>query len=337
MVRFLSCNVRGLGDYLKRKKLFHYFHIEDLDVVCLQETHSTKNVAKNWRTQWGGPIFYSHGTSASRGVAILFSKKLNVKIINSDHDNEGRIVKVRFQYEDIQLVICNIYAPNSDDPNFFINLFESLTPYNKSNLIIVGDFNLVLNLNLDKQGRPNTHKNAQKVFHSFIEELDLIDPWRFFNPNDTVFTWERGNVKVRLDFFLISHSLLQFVNTATIIDSYEITDHKYPFLDIQLTANSRGKGVWKLNTSLLQDKELKQNIENIIDEQILTEYKNHTHRWEIIKLLVRTECLRFSIAKNKTRLDKLHNIEQQLFDLSNSAMLPLSQTQLALRASLIQQ
>lgn len=166
MIRFLLCNARGLRDYQKRKKYFHYFHIKAYDVICLQETHSTVNVAKIWKTQWGGQIFYSHGINNARGVAILFKKHFNVDFITSEHDLEGRRVLVKFRYEDTPITICNVYAPNDDRPEFFEQTFETLP--SETNLILGGDFNLVLDLNLDKVGgRSATHTRSQAVVKSF--------------------------------------------------------------------------------------------------------------------------------------------------------------------------
>ena len=44
----------------------------------------------------------------------------------------------------------NIYAPNSDNPTFFENVFEQVDSFdNKDYYIICGDFNLVLDPEID--------------------------------------------------------------------------------------------------------------------------------------------------------------------------------------------
>jgi exonuclease III len=46
-----------------------------IDIVCLQETHSTDKVELKWKREWGENSIWNHGLSNSRGVAILFSEK----------------------------------------------------------------------------------------------------------------------------------------------------------------------------------------------------------------------------------------------------------------------
>lgn len=242
-------------------------HIKKYDIVFLQETHSTKHDAKNWRAQWGGPVFYSHGTNASKGVAILFRKNFNVNIITSEHDQEGRRVIVRFNYEDFQLLACNVYGPNTDQPDFFIETFHDIAKLSKDNVILGGDFNLVLDLDIDKRGgRNTTHLKARQVIKDFMEDLSLTDVWRCKTIQLKEYTWQRDNIKVRLDFFLISSNLVQLVNQAQILDSYSLSDHNFPFISIEFTHNPKGRGYWKFNTSLLRDKEYVAIINQLIDE-----------------------------------------------------------------------
>lgn len=70
---FVSWNVRGLGDGVKRVALFSTLKKYALAVVCLQETHlqpGTLSMLKH------GPFhtqFHSMHTAYSRGVSILIS------------------------------------------------------------------------------------------------------------------------------------------------------------------------------------------------------------------------------------------------------------------------
>ena len=49
------------------------------------------------------------------------------------------------------MTLANIYAPNKDNPAFF-DLFYHLSEFNCHDIVIVGDFNLVLDLEKDKRG-----------------------------------------------------------------------------------------------------------------------------------------------------------------------------------------
>ena len=78
--------------------------------------------------------------------------------------------------------------------------------------IIGGDLNLVLDLEKDKQGgRYTTNKNAAEFVKTNLQIEDLIDNWRFMNPECYRYTGRRTNptlVMVHLDYLLISSSLL---------------------------------------------------------------------------------------------------------------------------------
>ena len=43
-----------------------------------------------------------------------------------------------------------LYAPNDDDPSFFFNFFDHLNDFKCNEVIIGGDLNLALDLDLDK-------------------------------------------------------------------------------------------------------------------------------------------------------------------------------------------
>jgi len=89
----MSFNCNGIGNKVKRQKFFTYVNDKIKKGFCfLQETHSTPNDEGKWRKQWKGEIFFSHGTSNSTGVAILFSKNSPFKVLKESKDTSGRIL-----------------------------------------------------------------------------------------------------------------------------------------------------------------------------------------------------------------------------------------------------
>ena len=82
-------NVCGLRDSNKRRKIFHYLHQKNYNVIFLQDTHSTPAVERYWRAEWGGEIFYAHGSSESRGCAILFTRGSLFKKLQICKDVQG--------------------------------------------------------------------------------------------------------------------------------------------------------------------------------------------------------------------------------------------------------
>ena len=62
------------------------------------------------------------------------------------------------------ITLVNVYAPNEDDPNFFKTLAEHIEDFQKDEIVIGGDFNLVLDVEKDKKGGlPKTNNNARKM------------------------------------------------------------------------------------------------------------------------------------------------------------------------------
>ena len=58
------------------------------------------------------------------------------------------------------LTLVNIYAPYNDNPNFFSKIF-SMISFECEEIILGGDFNLVMNVQRDKNGgNATTHRNS---------------------------------------------------------------------------------------------------------------------------------------------------------------------------------
>ena len=55
--------------------MFRYFKQQHYDIICLQETHLTKQDISIWEKQWGWKIIYVEGTAHSQAEMILISKK----------------------------------------------------------------------------------------------------------------------------------------------------------------------------------------------------------------------------------------------------------------------
>ena len=70
-------------------------------------------------------------------------------------DSTGRFLLTKIEINDKNLVICNVYAPNKDDSNFFVIFFTKVNNFSNASLILGGDWNLVL-----KDGGP-PHANRK--------------------------------------------------------------------------------------------------------------------------------------------------------------------------------
>ena len=73
-------NVRGIREQRKRRSIFTYLKDKKSKFYFLQETYSELNDEIIWRNEWGGEIFFSHGTKRSKGVCILIHPSVQDKV-----------------------------------------------------------------------------------------------------------------------------------------------------------------------------------------------------------------------------------------------------------------
>ena len=261
---------------MKRRETFRWLKMKKYAVYFLQEVHCTKDKEHIWSAEWGYSAIISSFSSASAGVCVLFNNNFNFQILKSFSDPEGRFVMADIKLESKILTLVNIYAPNEDKPTFFQNVLNQLLCFDCSEIILGGDFNLVLDVQKDKKGgRPVTHNNSLKEVKHISNVLDLIDIWRCFNPEAKRFTWRRRkpDIHCRLDFFLTSSSLSTTITNADILPGYK-TDHSLISIHLANDANPRGPGFWKLNTSFLLDEEYVGLIKKTITD-VANEYANN--------------------------------------------------------------
>ena len=124
-LKCISLNIRGLNKAIKRRKLFRWLHIGKYDVIFLQETYSDKTIENVWRAEWGGDIFYSHGSKHSRGVMTLIRPTVKVQNTNTSCDKNGRVLVVNLTIQEEEFCFANIYAPN--DQNLQVDFYTHLT------------------------------------------------------------------------------------------------------------------------------------------------------------------------------------------------------------------
>ncbi len=321
-INIISQNVRGLGDYQKRRKLFNWFHNKSENVFLLQESHSCKEKESIWKTEWGGDIFFSHGSGAARGVCIMFKNNVSKTIHNVLADDNGRYVIIDIEIDGVRLTLANIYGPNDDNPDFYIKLIELIESLPNDNRLIGGDFNLVLDIDKDKKGgNLTTNKKARNIVKAWMEETDLVDIWRIQHETENKYTWCRKKptrIFCRLDFFLVSFGMTERVNKSNI--SYGLdSDHSCITLDLSFCKTKRGRGFWKLNCSHLVDKTYVDKIKLCIKTTIQNnEGTDAILLWDTIKCKIRGDTIKYSSEKKRNNADKLKELEKTLERLNNT-------------------
>ena len=91
---FISNNVKGIGSFEKRLKICEHpkNNIHNNGFVFLQETNSLTEDEKKWKDDFKDPLFFSHGSTNSCGVAIGFCGLKSLHIIDKKSDENGRIL-----------------------------------------------------------------------------------------------------------------------------------------------------------------------------------------------------------------------------------------------------
>lgn len=326
-IKVISLNTRGIGqgdNGRKRRTIFRWLKQRKPCIWLLQETHTNLNSEKIWKNELGKnyEVVFSHGTKNSRGVAIILPIALNYQIDEIDIDNDGRSLILTIQKENIKYTIINVYAPTKDhnieQMNFINTLITKIRKYNTQNLIIGGDFNTVLNPDIDKSGGITAEKQsdyAQKILE-MMEEFNIVDVWRILNPNTKRFTRRQTNplIQSRIDYFLISANLLNLIENCNIEPSIK-SDHSLISIDFKGYQEwQRGRGFWKFNNQLLHDSTYINKIETLISKTV-TENKNMENKgllWDFIKCEIRKETISYSIRKAKDNKLKLKQLTENI-------------------------
>ena len=307
----------------KRRKIFKLVRDKKADIVLLQETHAS-NDSFLWANQWGNKCIFSDGTSQSRGVAIMLTKNTANTVQEIQRDMNGCYVFCKLKIGEYMYCIGNLYAPNTDCPSFFVDVKKVIREMDAVYTILGGDFNVVMNAELDRNIPHSYHNLSHEIVEELINEHDLTDVWRFNNPEKKQFTWVKCKPVIswsRIDYFLISHNLVQKCTSAE-IESCILSDHSLISLELELNTIKRGPGYWKFNDKLLLDTYFVEQMENYIcGLKRVYSYLDEYEFWEFAKDEIKAFSM--SYAKNASQkanmyqfnLAKLYSkLQQKLLD-----------------------
>ena len=302
----LSLNVRGIRDQIKRRSIFSYLKNQKANIYFLQETYSERADEKIWRNEWGGELFFSHGTTHSKGVCILINPFAQPKIDYYYANDSGRIVLITITLNGQKLSLCNIYAPNDQ-----VNQLQFMQELNNciidkselTSLIVGGDWNCTLSKK-DKIGgvpwKPSSYRN---LIVTTMEMFDLVDIQRMRHPKLRKFTYESKSLKLksRIDFFLIAKNLSGDVKNSEIYHAIA-PDHNAIYISISWPNKPpRGPGLWKFNNTLLKDMQYVSTVRDTY-AHARSYYSNVTDKrlfWELMKMEIRSATIAFSKSKAK--------------------------------------
>lgn len=241
-MKLISWNVNGLRAVCG-KGFADIFVDLDADFVCLQETKLQAGQIDlefpgygSWwnyadKKGYSGTVIYSRHEplSVSYGIGI------------DEHDHEGRVVTL--EMEDFYLV--NVYVPNSQDglrrleyrcswEDAFRSYVSALAE--KKGVVICGDMNVAHN-EIDLKNPASNHMNPGFSDEERGKMTELLaagfhDTWREQHPEEQKYSWwsyrmaaRERNVGWRIDYFLVSDSLLARMRSTDIHNEIFGSDH----------------------------------------------------------------------------------------------------------------
>ena len=246
----------------------------------------------------------------------MINKNENVQVVKHTEIIVGRMQSLELNINDKHIMILNVYGPNNDDVHFFETLETFVRENEDKNIIIGGDFNTVLNPDIDKKnGNIDTHKKCRNKLNSFLDSCNFCDIWRVFNPDKKQYTWHSNSkppIFCRLDFFLISNHMVNFTSSCSIKSGYK-SDHSIVTLTLSFNKSIRGPGYFKLNNSLLLQTDYQHIIKHSINETVLNNKDSNPNTlWEIIKGNIRNETIKFASHKKKTDITNENNLNLEI-------------------------
>ena len=277
-ITILSVNCQGLGNTRKRRDVFHYLKQKSCSIYCLQDTHFSTKLETYVKAEWGYNCFFASYSSNSRGVAVMFMNNFEFKINDVKRDRNGNFIFISFSMKDTDILLVNVYGPNRDTPAFYEELTEMVKEYQNHNIIIVGDWNLVLDPQLDSYNYKHINNpKAKESVENMMLELGLTDIWREANPECKRYTWRKTKPlkQSRLDYFLLSDYLVSSFEDTDILPGYR-SDHSMVTLKLRFGKEMKRNTFWKFNCSLLKDKkytdEINDEINNVIEQYAAPHY-----------------------------------------------------------------
>lgn len=244
-MKLISFNVNGIRAAAKKGLLQSLVEM-NADIVCFQETKATEEQV---REVLFGLDYHIYAFSAEKkgysGTAILSKTEplsYQYGIGLPEHDNQGRAITCEFD----DFYVLNVYVPNSGNGLVrlpyrmtwdaallaYIQELEKTKP-----VIYCGDLN-VAHTEMDIKNAKANYNRTPGYTQDEIDGMDrylnagLVDTFRELYPDEIKYSWwsyrmnaRERNIGWRLDYFLVSETLMPRVEDAFILNEVHGSDH----------------------------------------------------------------------------------------------------------------
>lgn len=287
-----TVNVRSMKSSFRAQSILNVLDGVQSDIFLLQECGLPfKSSYYAWQSKWShGPSVWSGSNdNKNDGVAILI-KNPNIMVKGSTVLKCGRLLLAHLTFLDQEFNLLCVYGFNDKHERF--NLFEEMQSHmlGRAPLIIAGDFNSVL-ARADRKGAGEDFRvdKASVLLQRLCKDFKLRDCFKTLHPREEGFTWFSGDGTraSRIDYV--------FTRDCTPTDArltpVFFSDHAMLSCTLSLSPGvTVGRGLWKLNCSLLDDEELTAEYrERFRDWQTLQDFfDTRAQWWEMVKLKTKT-------------------------------------------------
>lgn len=253
-MKIVSFNVNGLRAILQKNFIDDFYKL-NADIFSLNETKLTEITDKFNFEPVDYYIYYTN-SKVKKGYSgvCVFSKIKPISVwyglLDNKYDEEGRCITLEF--ENFYYVAC--YVPNSGEnlkrlefrlefEKDMVNYLNSLN--SKKSVIYAGDLN-VAHKEIDIKNPKANENNAGFTIYERNAFSNLLsngytDIYRYLNPNKIKYTWwsyrfnaRSNNAGWRIDYFVISNSLIEKVKDVEIYNEIMGSDHCPIMLDIDI-------------------------------------------------------------------------------------------------------
>jgi hypothetical protein len=316
--------------------------IKDIDMVFLQETHFKNHTSAepfNQTVKNIFKIFHSYATVENQktGVSILINRALPITDLVFTSLIQGRLARAEMVLFGLSVTCFCVYAPSNpqERPAFFTetyNIINASPWYNATGVLLLGDFNMVENPDLDRSRATGDRQSGLRELLQLKSLLSLYDIYREKNPGKKDFFTFLSDIhgsQARLDRVYATLNLIP--NSLVTGRSVNLTDHRLVRVRFQIdqAAFARGPGFFKINTMLLEESGVTGFIERRLDF-LLTLGNNLPEQWEAFKLELKLffkklgkDLARERNINRKTLEERIQNVSDLVgsnpnsFDLKN--------------------
>lgn len=250
-MKLISWNVNGLRACVT-KGFYDVMKELDADIFSIQE--SKMQEGQHEFEADGYHIYMNSAEKKGYSGTIVFSKQepmsVSYGIGIEEHDHEGRVITC--EYDKFYLVDC--YTPNSKEKlariDYRMEWEDAFRAYLKKleqnkPVILCGDLNVAHN-EIDLKNPSSNRQNAgfsdqERNKFSELLKAGFIDTYRYLYPDKVEYSWwsyrfnaRKNNAGWRIDYFVVSESLKDFVKDAKIHTDIIGSDHCPVELDIEL-------------------------------------------------------------------------------------------------------